>query len=252
MAKSKPAATPATTASTLPLFFKRPAVISKDRHASAQLAHTEAMGFAKDTNSAPLNVFEFIEASKYYPIVFTADAQPAPVAVLGWEKENYFVSSDGHWSTGSYIPAYIRQYPFIFVEQDAEKFFLAIDEAAPNFSNDAAGEGEPLFVEGEPSALSKRALEFCTSYYQQMNATKNFCADLAAYKLLTPYSSKATLDGREIELNGFLMIDEQALTSLSDEDFLVLRAKGWLPFIYLAITSASNWKGLMEHARTRR
>lgn len=39
MAKSKPAATPATTASTLPLFFKRPAVISKDRHAGAQLAH---------------------------------------------------------------------------------------------------------------------------------------------------------------------------------------------------------------------
>lgn len=249
MAKSKPAEKPTTNA--LPLFFKRPSVISKDRHTGAQLLHTEEMAFAKDTNSAPLNAFEFIEASKHYPIVFTADAKPAPVAVLGWEKENYFVDNNGQWSAGCYIPAYIRQYPFIFVEQDAEKFFLAIDEAAPNFINDATGEGEPLFVEGEPSALSKRALEFCTSYYQQMNATKLFCDDLVAYKLLTPYSSKATLEGKEMELNGFLMIDEQALTALPDEDFLKLRAKGWLPFIYLAIVSASNWKGLMERARDR-
>lgn len=250
-------ANPATTAETqqaapasLPLFFSKPAIIEKERHAHTHLSHTSDISFAKQTNSVPLNTLEFIEASKFYPIVFTADEQSVPVAVLGWEKDNYFVDAQGAWAENHYIPAYIRQYPFIFVQNEqTDRFLLALDEAAANVHEGPTEDAEPLFENGEPSSLSKRALEFCTSFYQHMNITRNFCADLKAHKLLSPYSSKATLEGREMQLNGFLMIDEAAFNALPDETFLEFRKKGWLAFIYLAMASASNWKMLMEHAR---
>lgn len=234
----------------LPLFFKRPMIIEKDRHTNAYLSQTSDISFAKQTNSVPLSALEFIEAAKHYPIVFTSDEQCIPVAVLGWEQDNYFVDAAGAWEKNAYIPAYIRQYPFIFVQNEQnDTFLLAVDEEAENFHNSPIGDAEPLFENGEASALSKRALEFCSAFYQNMNITRTLCADLKTHNLLAPYTSKASLDdGREMQLNGFLMIDEKAFNALSDETFLDFRKKGWLPFIYLALASATNWKTLMEHA----
>lgn len=246
-----PKAENAPAASNLPLFFKKPMIIEKDRHMNVHLAHTADISFARHTNSVPLNALEFIEAGKYYPIVFTADEQCVPVAVLGWEKDNYFVDDKGTWAKDHYIPAYIRQYPFIFVQNEQnDTLLLAVDEEAENYHTTAVKGAEPLFEKGEASDLSKRALEFCTSYFQHMNVTRSLCADLKAHGLLEPYSSKATLDdGREMQLNGFLMVNEKAFNELPEEVFLEFRKKGWLPFIYFAMASASNWKTLMEHAR---
>lgn len=237
----------------LPLFFKRPMIIEKERHKNAYLSQTSDIGFARQTNSVPLSALEFIEAAKHYPIVFTSDDQCIPVAVLGWEQENYFVDAQGAWEKSAYVPAYIRQYPFIFVQNEStDTFLLAVDEEADNFHTSPVGDAEPLFENGEASNLSKRALEFCSAFYQNMNITRNLCADLKAHNLLAPYTSKASLDdGREMQLNGFLMIDEKAFNELSDETFLEFRKKGWLAFIYLALASAANWKTLMEHALVR-
>lgn len=234
----------------LPLFFIRPSVLDKERHVHAQLSHSERFEFTRNTNSSPINTLEFVEIGKHYPIVFTADEQSIPVAVLGWQKENYFIDESGVWNKNHYIPAYIRQYPFIFVEDpSSDRLMLAVDEAAANFSNDGSGDGEPLFVEGEASSLSKRALEYCSEFYQHMLITRNFCADLKKHNLLAPYSSKASFEGRDMELNGFLMIEEKNFNALSEEVFLEFRQKGWLPFIYFAMASASNWKSLMDRAQ---
>src|SRR5262249_32476469 len=91
-------------ASSLPLFFKKPAVLDKVRHAEAGLGASESMDFARATNSLPVNAIEFIEAAKTYPIVFTAEEKnPMPVAIVGWEKENYFIDAEGKWLKGTYI-----------------------------------------------------------------------------------------------------------------------------------------------------
>lgn len=234
----------------LPLFFKRPAVLDKERHATAALSSGELFTFAKPANSVPLNTIEFIEASKHYPIVFTDEASPLPVAILGLEKENYFVDKKGNWLDNAYLPAYVRQYPFMFYQPEGgDRFFLCIDEGAPHFRT-KMGEGCAAFYEkGEPSAMAKRALEFCTAYQQHLHITRNFCKDLVAYKLLTPHSSNVTLaSGKKLALHGFSIIDEAAFNALPDEVFLEFRQKGWLAFIYLAMASSSNWKQLVQLA----
>jgi hypothetical protein len=173
---------------------------------------------------------------------------------VGLESENYFIGADGKWREGTYIPAYVRQYPFIFFEDAAEeKFFLCIDEQSPQFhANGAEGARELFNADGTPSALTDQALEFCTAYYQHYTMTMNFTADLVKHNLLMPHHSQATLaSGRKLSLAGFLMIDEKAVNALPEDVFLEFRAKGWLPFIYLALASNSNWSRLLPLAEAK-
>lgn len=255
MAKSKQAAAaaaeePVEQAANGPLFFKRPTVLDKRRHAKSGLNAKGDLSFARKTNSVPLNAIEFIEATKFYPIVFTADEQPLPVAVLGFEQENYFITKQNQWRDHTYIPAYVRQYPFIFFQPpEGDKFFLCVDEASDVYQESAKKDALRIFTdEGEPSDVSKRALEFCTSFYQHLNITRNFCADLKKHNLLSPYNSRASVNGKELQLNGFTMINEQAFNALPDDVILEFRKKGWLAFIYLAMASGTNWKSLIDSA----
>lgn len=262
MASKKNGAAPAKAAESLteesaikgtglPLFYQKPAALEKTRHAKSAISRDVGLGFAKATNSVTLNVLEFIEAAKHYPIVFSAAEKPSPLAILGFEKENYFVNAEGKWRDGAYVPAYVRQYPFIFFENaEEQKFFLCVDEKAPQFHANGKEGAMPLFNEdGSPSPLSNQALEFCTSYYRHHAITSNFTDDLVKHELLVPYQSQMkTASGRVASLSGFMMIDEKALNNLSDEVFLEFRKKGWLAFIYLALASASNWNRLSNLA----
>lgn len=248
--KETTASTPAADA--LPLFFKTPSVLDATRHAHATITPVTDYGFARAVNSLPLNTLEFIEAAKHYPIVFAGSADAmTPTAIVGFEQTNVFVDADGNWAQGAYIPAYVRQYPFIFFEQKSEdRFYLCVDESAPQFSLDKLGESNAyaLFnADGTPSELSNHALQFCTSFYQHHAITKNFCADLVKHELLKPYQSEATLvSGKTVNLGGFQMIDENAFNALPDAVILEFREKGWLAFVYLALASASNWRRLAD------
>lgn len=249
--KKQPTATPAAENKGLPLFYNSPSMLDAKRHGKTTVASTSDYGFARVTNSVPLNSIEFIEASRYYPIVFSGTGAALPAVVLGLESENYFVTKDGSWRENTYIPAYIRQFPFIFFEQPAEqRFYLCIDEAAGNVSLEGTNNGAALYdAEGKPTALSNHALEFCTAFYQHHAITEHMSADLVKHKLLTPFQSEAKLaNGTTLKLSGFQMIDEAAFNALSDEVFLEFRKKGWLAFIYFALASSANWKRLIDLA----
>ncbi len=234
--------------SGLPLLYSKPQMLDSKRHAQSCIITKDNFSFAKKTNSLPINTIEFIEAAKTYPIVFTGDENPLPVAMVGMEKYNYFVKPDNTWQENTYIPGYVRQYPFILFENPkAEKFFLCVDEEAPHFSNEAAKGANALFgKDGKASKFTDNALKFCTTFYQHHLITRNFCADLKANKLLQPYQSEVTLaSGRKAQIAGFQMIDEKALNALPNKTYLLFREKGWIPFIYLALASTSNWKNLI-------
>jgi hypothetical protein len=239
--------------SGLPLFFKRPAALDSERHANAGLSSKIDLSFAKESNSVPLNAIEFIEASHYYPIVFTNEEAPVPVAVLGWDPHNPFITATNTWRENTYIPAYVRQYPFVlFQAPNSDKLYLCVDEAASGYIETLSDEKDAmaLYTDGKPTAATNRALEFANAFYQHVKITRNFCDDLKKHNLLAPYNSTVKIDGNEKHLNGFLMIDETAFNALPQDVFLEFRTKGWLPFIYLSLASAANWKRLMEVTRT--
>ena len=234
------------------LFFEKPAALTMERHADAGVSTAMHFGFAKNANSVPLNLIEFTPAARDYPILFTTDENPVPIVALGMGSENYFIKENGSWETGAYVPAYLRQYPFAFYQQEGDdKLYLCVDEGSEKFHKKAE-EGDLKFYEnGEATEGAKNALEFCKAYFQHMQKTREFCDDLKKHDLLTPQSSKATVNGKEVQLAGFQMIDESKLNALSDEAFLELRKKGWLGFIYMALGSAANWNSLIAQGQPK-
>ncbi len=251
MAKSNAnGAEAAPQSGNLPLFFKHPMPLEVARHADAGLVAEEHMGFSVDTNSVYVNAIEFAEAAKHYPIVFSGGDSPMPAVLTGLETRNYFVGKDNLWKKDVYIPAYVRRYPFVFMEvPNEDKFILCIDEEAKQFRNKPGKNVTPLFTDGNPSELSLGALEFCRVFQQQFLGTREFCAALQEAGLLSPTRSDAKLqNGRAIQLTGFQIIDEGKFNQLSDEKIVEFHKKGWLPLIYFVLMSASNWRNLISMA----
>lgn len=237
--------------SDLPLFFKKPVPLDMKRHSKATLLPTQDLSFAAKTNSIVVNAIEFFEAAKQYPIVFTQGELPLPAVIVGLEQKNYFVNNKGQWKEGTYLPAYVRKYPFVFMDvPDRNQFVLCVDEGASQFRENGGGkESLPLYRDGNPSELTRNALEFCTAYHNHHQLTRRFCEDIKKADLLTPTRSDAKLySGREIHLGGFQAIDEKKLNALPDETVLEFFKKGWLPLIYAALMSSANWKKLVDMA----
>lgn len=237
----------------LPLFFQRPTPLDIKKHAKAGLLPTRDMGFAATTNSILINAVEFFESCKQYPIVFTQSDVPLPAVIVGLEQQNYFVDDKGQWKNDAYLPAYVRKYPFVFMDvPEREQFLLCIDEDAPQYKEQGGKDALALYKGDAPSDLTRNALEFCTAYQNHYQLTRKFCADIQAAGLLMPTRSDAKLSsGREIHLGGFQAIDEKKVNALPEATVLEFFKKGWLPLIYAALMSSSNWKRLVDMAAER-
>ncbi len=233
-----------------PLFFKHPAPLDVRQHSKASIFPSNDFSFTTETNSIAINGIEFVEAAKHYPIIFLQADIPLPVVVLGLEKNNYFVNAKGAWKEDTYIPAYVRKYPFVFMDVPEQKtFILCVDEAASAFAPNTVKGALPLYKDNEPSELTRNALEFCTAFHNHSVITRRFCEDLKAANILVPSESNTKLfNNRKINLGGFQVIDEKKLNALPDETILDFHKKGWLPLIYFALMSASHWKKLADMA----
>jgi len=238
--------TAAPAESALPLFYRAPHPVTKERHGNQAIRRDANFGFAARANSVPLNAAEFPLAARHYPILFTGGEPAIGIALLGLrDNQNLFVGADGAWETGAYIPAYIRRYPFIFMagEEDG-RYILCLDENPELLT--AEDDGQKLFAEGEPTEVTTRALDFCKAYQQQSDYTRKLGGLLAQHGLLTANRANVTLkSGESLALGGFRMVDAKALDALDDAAFLELRRAGALPLIYAQLFSTANWAALV-------
>lgn len=238
-------------ASALPLFYRRPRVLQPGLHAQLGLQELANHAFSRDTNAVPLLAAEMPAASRHMPIVFTDEPLPQPVAVLGLrERQNQFVDSQGCWQPGAYVPAYVRRYPFIFLEDSARReLTLCIDEDAPSLVSD--GSGQALFdAAGQPTAVTRSALAFCRDYQAHHLLTQAFADALVTAGVLVDHRAELSLGDKTpaLALQGFKVVDEARFKALPDSVFLHWRAKGWLPWIYSHLLSVSSWAGLANTA----
>jgi len=211
------------------------------------LARGSAYAFAASTNAVPVVADEMSTAARHFPIVFSDEATPHPVAILGLRgQQNLFVGDDGQWAAGVYVPAYVRRYPFIFLEDEARaELTLCIDEAAEAV---VSGRERPLFDEaGQPTALTRSALTFCRDYQVQHLAAAAFASALVEADLLVDHRADVSLNnGQRLSLTGFKEIDADRFASLPDETFLAWRAKGWLTLAYAHFFSVGAWSALVD------
>lgn len=251
MAKKKEDAAAAETQQTqngaggMPLFYNKPTPLDKKAHANLALKKNFGLGFTEGVNAVPVNLIEMPQVCHFYPIAFSPDGNATPVAILGLrDNENLFLDAEHKWTADTYIPSYIRRYPFIFSETPGgDQLSLCMD-----MNDDLVEEGgEQRFFtdDGEPTDLAKNALEFCKSYHAAAQHTLEFSKAIAASGILVDRQAEIALkDGKRINFSGFQIIDEKKLAELDDKTYLEWRKKGWIPFIYAHLFSGGQWQRL--------
>jgi hypothetical protein len=241
----------ANPAEALPMFYKAPRPLDRAKDGKLRLSRPTHFRFAAHTNAIPLLVDEFPMAAAYYPIVFADGPLPIPAAVVGLKNdENLYIDTGGRWIAGSYLPAYVRRYPFILMDDPERKqFVLCIDD-----QTDMLGpQGEYSLFEGEePSEFTKSAMEFCAALRQQGDATDEFVKALKEFDLLKPNDAQIDLPDRtRLQLSGFLVIDPAKFDKLADNVILDWRRKGWLGLVYAQLLSSHRWQALVELMQKR-
>lgn len=233
----------AQPAGSLPLFYQKPEPLHAESHGRWSLREGN-LDFAAQAHVVPVMLTEFGPVARSYPLVF-APGDAAPLALLGLEHRNLFVA-DGQWAEGTYLPAYVRRYPFGFIATtNPDDFILAIDAASERLSQD--GEGSPLFVDGKPSELTRQALQFCDAFQSEALNTQAFSAALMAQGLLVDRRADVTLpNGRQWGLKGFQVIDVERLRQLDDAVIVAWHRKGWLELIHFHLASLENFSALLE------
>ena len=241
-------ATPGVAA--LPMFYKSPVPLEPVRHATAGLRDSNDFSFAARTNAVALTLSEFSHAARTYPIVFSSAKPTVPFAVVGLRvDENLFIDA-GKWRVDSYIPAYVRRYPFIFSEvPDSKQLVLCVDEGAGNFETASS---RPFFVDGKPSEPLQRAFKFNETFQAHYEDTRRFGQWLDENNLLEDRMARADLgNGKTFTVQGFRLISPERLQALADAQVLDLHKRGWLPLMYFHLQSLHNWELLSSLMRVR-
>jgi hypothetical protein len=243
--KAAQAANPA-----LPLFYKRVAVIDEAKLADSSLKEQIGYEFARNAAFVPLIVSELFAAASTYPIVFISEPVPSVLAVLGLrDGQNLFVSDDGAKWDATYIPAYVRRYPFVFLRHDNDDLTLCIDEAANALE---PGRARPLFEDGKRTPVIEHALQFCIEFQRGHLATEAFMKALIEHDLLIPYQVTSTLEsGERLAATGFKVIDEARFAKLPDDVVVNWYRQGWLGYVCAHLASAGCWAHLVRKMQMR-
>jgi len=250
-----------TTANASPLsgnvlFYGKPEPLSVEAHGALGVNPVDQpYAFVAGANVVPLTVTEFAPAALSYPVIFVGETRQ-PVAVMGLRPgENLFVNEAGAFRAEAYIPAYVRRYPFVFANDEAQKrLILCVDRDAPFIKE---GGATPLFIEGEPSPYVQQAMEFCNNFEQERLRTDAFGKLLADLDLLETRESVFTprnpdgSAGEPQKIAEYFAVSEDKLKALPAEKLVELRDNGALGQIYAHLVSLLGWDRLIAIAFTK-
>lgn len=233
-------------------------LLALDREAHRQLrlkrlVH-EDYSPARGMNSMFVSAVEMIDACREYPIVFVRSGESelgkppvevTPVAVLGLKRgENLYLTAGGGWSA-SYVPAFLRSYPFALVRTDETNYVLCFDRTWDGFSEQ---EGERLFDDkGEASEFLLGVQRYLETLDGEMQRTRAFGQRLIELGLLQDMRFDATMDGgQSLTVDGFLAIDGNRLGELPEATVMELHRSGMLALIHAQLVSMGNMRKLVE------
>jgi len=207
--------------------------------------------FCHSINALAVSYTEFIAASRDYPIVFTSGDRGStfvPVVVLGFaSNQNLFIAAQGEWDTASYVPAYVRRYPFCIskVYVDGAPRGQRVVCVAKAHLND---QGASLFEASGTSTAQWTSIEqLLTEYEADLDLTAQMCASLAKLGLLSPFQFQVVESAAPpLKLEGMYRIDEARLLALQPLSMKALVMRGLMGRIYAHIHSLENFARLYQ------
>ena len=232
-----------------PLFYRDVVPLSRERHVDWFVDMAQGYGFTTDTNSIYVAGTEFPMTSREYPIVFAMDSAKnlVPVALLGLrQNQNLMIADDGSW-LGSYVPAYIRRYPFILANADEQTntFAVCIDESYSGFNT--AGEGDRLIAEdGQHGEILANSVKFLEEFHKHSEVTTQFCRAIAEAGLVESMQANFSMkSGSSFSLAGLHCVSRNKIKALSAEQLKLFVDRDYLDLLYLHIYSLSNMDKLI-------
>ena len=238
------------------LFYKSPEPLNREQHAKLGLVNKDKpFGFARTGHVVPLTVSEFGQASLSFPIIFAGDDR-IPLAVMGLNGgQNLFITDDGAFEDATYLPAYIRRYPFVLAgsEQD-EQMVVCIDRSSDLLSE--KGETK-LFENGEPTQYTKDAIKFCDDFEVERRRTVAFVQllkDLDLFELKQAVYNPRNPDGSAAQpqlIAEYWAVSDEKFKAIKPEKLAELRDSGAMGSIYAHMISLLGWDRLMAVAVKR-
>ena len=231
------------------LFYENATMVTAKAHGDLSVRAGATYEFARKVNSVPLTAVEFGAAAAHYPVVFAGtETKVMPAVILGVsDSENHFIEEDGGWKKGTYIPAFVRRYPFVFsTDQENKNFILNIDESFDGCNTD--GRGERLFdSDGNKTVYLQNILRFLQEYQGQFRRTEAYCDRLLELGLLKPMQAQFSLPGgAQRSLAGFMAVDRDALKKVSDEDLRRMFDTDELECTFLHLFSMRHFQSMIS------
>jgi hypothetical protein len=232
----------ASTAPTsqFPMFYNSLEPLSSSTHAGHRTRSAQKAPFLATAHAVPITIDEFIAAQRFYPIVFSVGENPVPLALMGLnEGVNVFVDADGKLLSETYVPAYVRRYPFMLarLRPDVEELSLCFDPQSDLVG--AFEDGNPLFADGKPTETTNAILKFCEEFEISAQRTAAFMKELKDAELLIDGEVSIQPPGAEkpFVYRGFRMVSEEKLRELRGDELRKINQNGVLPLVFAHIFS---------------
>ena len=218
----------------LPLFYKDLVPLSSSAHTGYRVRSSDVAPFLATAHAIPITVDEFITAQRYYPIVFSVGENPVPLALMGLnEGVNVFVDDEGKLLGQTYVPAYVRRYPFLLakLQPQAEELSLCFDPTSGLIGE--FEDGNALFEDQQPNDNLKSVLKFCEEFEIAAQRTNAFVKEIQEAELLI--DGEVTIQPSDSEqpfiYRGFQMVSDEKLRDLHGDKLRKLNQNGALPLV---------------------
>jgi hypothetical protein len=224
----------------MPLFYNRLEPLSSNVHGEYKTRTAQKAPFLAKAHAIPVTVDEFVSAQRFYPIVFSSGDNPVPLALMGLnEGVNVFVDEEGKLLQTTYVPAYVRRYPWMLarLQPEAQELSLCFDPDSDLVG--AYDEGEKLFDGDKPSEITNAILKFCEEFEMAAQRTNQFVKELQEMELLIEgeVSIQPNNDGPPFVYRGFQMVSEEKFRELRGDTLRKMNQNGMLPLVVAHLLS---------------
>ena len=222
----------------MPVLYRSASALNREQHRDLRLKPlAKPLSFVATSHVLPAMLDEFAPAAREIPIVFLPEKDTiVPVFLFSVRAgHNSFVTEEGMWSV-SYLPAYIRRYPFILGDIEGRDPILCFDDTFEGFNKES---GEALFeADGGPTKALQDIMQFSGGMKDATDRTARFAKRLKELDLFRSVTVDVkSKSAGQATINGLLVVDEAKLMASSEAVISELHKLGYLPAIYAHLFS---------------